>query len=83
MAHKFSDGDYMAFAGSYAGLAYFKGKWHKYECGGCMRGLGLIRNRLSVADHHRIMNRFKTMTFEFRHTIETHKLFLAQKENRK
>ena len=81
MTKKFNDGDYLGIVGSYSGLVYLNGKWHKYECGGCLRGLGILKNRLNNGSHKIILGKFKTMQFEYKHDIELHKKFLESKKS--
>jgi hypothetical protein len=79
LKNHFSDGDYLGIVGSYSGLVYLSGQWHKYECGPCMRSMSLLKNRLSNGDHPRILKNFQNMPFEYRHDAASHKKFIAEK----
>jgi hypothetical protein len=76
---KYQEGDYFGIVGAYFGIAFLNGKWHKYECGNCMRAQGLLKNRLSNGDNPRLISMFNSRKYEFRHDKDLHNKFLEKK----
>ena len=69
---KYNNGDYFGIVGDYSGLVYINGKWIKYQCGGCMRALGLLKNRLSNGDNPKLISMFQNRKFEYYHDAQLH-----------
>jgi hypothetical protein len=74
--NKFQNGDYIGVIGAYSGMVYLNGSWHRYECGGCMRAKGLLKNRLANGDNVRLENKMKFMSVEYRHDKDVHNQWL-------